>query len=423
VSSVNDIYSITHTTETSVGGLATNLNAFTNTSTATIQNCPYTTADVTGGSVLVRTVAYGVRVKYRGKLMDRNGVCYPFEEPDNQDQQSKTFSTVSNSNYSKAVIVGDGKWDSTVCYSGPTTPNDLELTTGAAACTPRGGSHSTGILIAGVAGDEYQWEYGAYFEYAGRSVGGKTPSDSDPVQFGKAVQATKTQTGESGPLKPQDSPSVWEKFKTFVGESLPYIVNGAKAIGGAVATIVSKNPRFLMTAAEGVAGLIKGGQPDMRTPMLTDRQRSAFMLVEDEPRFKLGRTFNVYDLYVRGMFNWIVRFDLTNSKIVVLPIPIVDSFVYDRGEFLPDNIRSQLLFNCFDLYTETKLTEEQVNNWINNCQLLLDNFFGADPKTITLPEPVKDDEPMFGKDLDIDYDRIEKTILRRLATKDSGRSI
>jgi hypothetical protein len=97
--SANDAQSVVGTTAASVGGSATLLSAFTNTTAQLATQVPYTTAQLTEG-VGARVVACGLRIKYIGQLMSRNGVVLSYEDPDHRDiSTSFSFDTLGSNPY------------------------------------------------------------------------------------------------------------------------------------------------------------------------------------------------------------------------------------------------------------------------------------------------------------------------------------
>lgn len=226
----NDNPSVVVTTAASVGGAATVLSSFTNTQTTSTVQLPYTSAQCAAG-VKTRLVAAGMRIKYIGKLMDRNGVVVGYEDPDNDAATSMTYNSINSNPYSKIERVGEKSWDMAVCYSGPTTPYDLEFNTGD---YPRVVNNTnTVIAVSGVAGDIYEVEYIVHLEYIGNIVAGKTPSHADPTFFSKVVEVVKGLTS-SKPLQPSDSNTLWARFKEAVIGSFPVMLQGGKAIGSAL---------------------------------------------------------------------------------------------------------------------------------------------------------------------------------------------
>lgn len=223
----NDGVAINTTTSSSVGGSGTALSAFSFLTGAAFAQSPYATAAFAAGGIISRIAAIGIRVKYIDKLMNRNGMCCGFEDPDHSDVSSKSYDTLLASPYSMPKRIGDDEWDMSICYSGPVNPTDVDFVSGSA--TPLGVPSFLAIVLSGVAGDQYEYEVVEHVEYAGSTVVNKTPSHADAELFGKVVETAKTITVDR-PLQPEEAPSFWSSLGEAFESTLPKIVNIGKGI-------------------------------------------------------------------------------------------------------------------------------------------------------------------------------------------------
>jgi len=239
---------VTATTAASVGGTATLFSAYTNLSTVVMAQCPYTSAQITAG-VGARVVACGVRIKYIGQLMNRNGIVLAYEDPDHKDfAPAFSFDTLGGNPYCKASRVGDELWDSEVCFSGPTTPTDIEFQQ---SDYPLGINLFMGMAVSGVAGDAYEYEFFQHLEYIGNIVVNKTPSHADAQAFGKVVETSKALTQDK-PLQSSDIGGFWNHLKESFISSMPKIISAGREIYGAV---TGPNPISILRAAGAMTSL------------------------------------------------------------------------------------------------------------------------------------------------------------------------
>jgi hypothetical protein len=251
----NTTPSVYATTAASVGATTALFSAFTNTNATGSAQLPYAAADFTSDRVSGRLVSYGLRTKYVGQLMTRNGVCVSYEDPDHANCNRLSFDSMNSNPYSHIHRVGDEDWDSEVNYSGPVDPNEIEFRN---VDQPLGLTFASMIAVSGIAGDVYEFEYYQHSEFIGTVVPNKTPSHADGASFGKAMQAVKTVASE-GPITTSSGPSVWNKFVTFMKESLPSIVQ----IGGGIA-------QAMLTKGRGGGSMIMAGAAGLipRAPQL-----------------------------------------------------------------------------------------------------------------------------------------------------------
>lgn len=211
---------ITATTSSSVLASSALFNTATNMNNVTCSQNQYTNAQ-SAGAVSFRSVAYGLRIKYIGQLMTRNGISISMEDEDHRDVRGLySFDTLSAAAYSHAERTGEAEWDNAVCCSGPTNPNEFDFLNASSSAT-----WPLLIAISGVAGDLYEGEFFHHYEAIGNVVTNKTRSHSDPEMTGKVLESTKSVV-EQHPLSPKDGPSVFTRFIEGVKSSIPTIVGG-----------------------------------------------------------------------------------------------------------------------------------------------------------------------------------------------------
>lgn len=270
----SDLQCITATTSTSVGNAATLFGAYTNLGSGSFSQLPYTNADRLANSVQARVVASGLRVRYAGTENNRQGLYVALEEQDHADTLAGlSFNTARTTPQAGTMRPsGDGSWDQTVCLSGPMSPQEFEFTTLQYPIN----NLTTGTAISplvicmqGGAGDAIEYEAVIHIEYIGSKIPGKTASHADSVSYGKVIQAVK-EVSAIKPVAPNVFKEGWNKFTSYLAESLPQIVStGAQLIGGAI----TRNPNLLMGGAASAGQmLLTAGQP-ARVPRMTQRQQ------------------------------------------------------------------------------------------------------------------------------------------------------
>lgn len=220
----NDQAACITTSATSVGTNATTLNGFTNTITNQFTSNPFSTFQFTTG-LYSRIASLGVRVKYIGPLMSRNGMLAALEEPDHASVfTTMNYDQVLANQYSNVSYIGDNEWDCQMSYSGPVNPTDVDFQPGN---TPITSNQFMAIVISGSPGDKYAFELVQHHEYAGSVCVGKTASHADPQLFAKVSETAKSLT-ESSPLMKEDEPTFWTNLVSNIEKSLPYIVSIGK---------------------------------------------------------------------------------------------------------------------------------------------------------------------------------------------------
>lgn len=268
-------------TSTTVMTGVTAINAATNTASALIAGLPYTNAQTSSAQgVQTRVVACGVRVRYAGTEAGRGGTCCAYEEQDHATLTAATFLTTQQQPC--AVIsrpAGDGSWDATVCSSGPVSPGELEFQS---SSYPNSSTQflSAGymtIMIAGAAGDSYNFEVFEHIEHIGQAVAAKTPSHADTDQYGKIIQSVK-EISAVQPITPGSGPGLFERFSKKVAEALPQLINaGVGALRayegdpGGYAQLLGGAAQMIMGPPSSVAAT---GSTQRYPPRLTDRQRA-----------------------------------------------------------------------------------------------------------------------------------------------------
>jgi len=270
-SAASDLACVATTKVNSAGDLTTPLQGFTNTLSSYQSNNPFTTAAFMDGVVSARFTAYGISIQYDGKLMDRNGVVYCFEEPDNQSIESWTPNEIFSANFAKQSAVSEKKF--TVCHSGPTDPSDLEFQSGTAGTLPRGLDYTMGIIVSGLPGDKYIVNAVFRCEYIGNSVSGKTMTHPAGSVFGSVVAAAKDVVLKNGPLKPSDSPSMWDTVKNFVRENAPFLASAGTALAKGAAAIAMRNPALGMSALGDLGAAVMGNSGPTGNVKLSETQK------------------------------------------------------------------------------------------------------------------------------------------------------
>jgi hypothetical protein len=381
---VNDQWSLAFTSAASTGGLNTALSAFTQSQLAYLANCPYTATQFGDDEVLARNTAFGVRIKYTGKLMDRNGVTYTFEHPDRENLDTWTIQQIIDSNFCKQQAVLGKKWDAAVCCSGPVSPTNLEYTKD----IYQGSSHVwIGIIVTGEPGDTYMIDYANRTEYLGPIISQKTMSHPAGTQYGSVIAAAKNQVLSTGPLKPSDSGGVWEKFKGFVSENVPMLIEGTKAAAGFVASAITGNPMGALSAMGSVANLLS---PSHDVPKLMQHQiqpnshPKATRLLKDS--LTEAHQFTPYDPLVRDYFLWVVTTYDESSGFAYVGIPKSQMFCKPGNYLWDDNSSDQtllcaamnLVFLAYVATLQSTATEADIEYWSNRTQDLLDLYFGDD---------------------------------------------
>jgi len=268
---VNDQAAVSHTTSASLGTTATVASAFTNVATQWVTMLPYSEAAVINSRVAGRVVSYGLRLKYIGPLMSRNGVATSYEDPDHISAERFTYDELNGNPYSTIRRIGSDDWDAEVNYSGPTHPSDVEFVSDGSPLNPASYDKLAIIMVSGVAGDVYEYEYYTHIEYIGTQVVNKTKSHADGVTFGKALEAVKAQSAE-GSITRDTGPSVWEKFKSFVFNNIPQIVQIGAGIARIAARDVGGGGSMILSGVGGMIG--NGAAPAAMRPRLTSTQRA-----------------------------------------------------------------------------------------------------------------------------------------------------
>jgi len=254
--------SVIATQSTSVGGVLTNLSAFTLLVSAINTNNQYTNTQlVTQENVQGRVVSYGLRVRYLGREDARNGTVMMCETLDREDLNTRNFTGISAfQNATKTVPDADRNWIS-ACFSGPSDPDDIDFRpTG----LPLGASYPIVACISGTAGDQYEYEYIQHIEYAGRQALSKTPSHADQKGFDVAIQQVKTVANNKAIEPEKDGPGILSRFVSGMWEHSGAIMEAGKTLGG----ILSMDPSSVLRTAltgltqssrqSGMSGLLGG---------------------------------------------------------------------------------------------------------------------------------------------------------------------
>ena len=170
-SPANDAASIYYTDNAS-GGAFVGV-AFATAATAgvasTSLNSPFPIASFGASTVEYRMVAYGIRVMYTGKELDRGGSFYVLEEPNHSDLTGMNAAAVMSFDKARRWPI-KRQWV-TVNYV-PVRPSDTEFTSNTFAYTP-----FLGILFTCPAADmTFDYEVFAHYEFIGADARNKTPT-------------------------------------------------------------------------------------------------------------------------------------------------------------------------------------------------------------------------------------------------------
>lgn len=420
----NDQWSVAFTNASSTGGLSTAVSAMGVTSIAYLANCPYTAAMFGNDEILARNTSIGVRIKYTGELMSRNGVVYTFEHPDRQNLDSWTIQEIIDSNFAKQQAVLGKKWDAAVCASGPISPQNLEYT----ADPFQGSSHVwTGIIVTGKPGDTYMVDYANRTEYIGSSASQKTPTRPAGGQFGSVVAAVKDTVLATGPLKPTDTRSAWDKFKDYVSETVPVIADGVKIAGGLMSTAVTGNPAGIFAAAQGAvnmanhfSGLENRGavkEIGFGSNKLAAHQVQATKHhgVKDVKNVGAAHVFTPFDPLVRDMFDWCMINPEESAYYSFLMKPKSEKFMKPFDLIFASLSAEQIaiggyLWQVNEVYYQIvcnpdwpTITHAEVLAYYDLVQDLLDAYFGDDvPPDLSKKDRVikdKEEKPIEKKKL------------------------
>jgi len=158
---VNDQTAVGFSTATSVGTSSTTFGTYTNLGSQNFTGLPYASASLTSNSVQARIVGYGLRARYAGSLMNRNGTAFIYEEPDHQNLNTISFDTIASYGAAKQIDVTnwtphgiEDNWMASLSCSGPVTPADVEFQN---VARPFGDNVSM-IAVSGSPGDKWAFE-------------------------------------------------------------------------------------------------------------------------------------------------------------------------------------------------------------------------------------------------------------------------
>lgn len=221
----NDTLVVTHTQGTSVGTSNTSINAFTNLINLFMLKIPFSSADIAGRFIQGRIVSCGLRVRYIGRSDALNGLIRSIEEPDHSTLAPLTPNEIYSYDQTSVQRPSESEWTS-VNYSGPTTPNDVEF---ANVQYPLGNVPFMAHIIAGLAGDEYAWEIYENIEYIGKLATSKTLNGTDPRGYAKVSQVIKGASSD-GPITPQKGATLINDFAIAMGEGVVNVAAGAMGV-------------------------------------------------------------------------------------------------------------------------------------------------------------------------------------------------
>jgi len=264
----SNLPSLTVTNTNSAGTAGSAFNAYTNLTTVNFNRLPFDTTDLLAKTVQGRVVAAGVRVRYAGTEDSRSGIYLSIEEQDHNTLVSEAFNTLyTYSNVRSSRPAGDGNWDASVSYSGPTSPQMVEFDTDSyPISSPAADSVPFVIACQGKASDPMEYEAVVHVEYIGSKVPGKTQSHADTVAYSKVLESAKEISARE-PLTPENKTEGKQSFFSKLLDTLPQMVNVGMGIASSIAT---RNPLPLVGSLSGMGQnlLTQSSQP-----RLTGRQR------------------------------------------------------------------------------------------------------------------------------------------------------
>ena len=181
--------------------------------------------------------------------MNSNGLVVAIEDPNHSEVFSyMSFNDVTSSKYVSVDRVNQSKfWDKSLSYSGPAKVEDYKFS---GLAQPLQNTFMM-IIVSGRPGDLFEYEIWQHTEFLGNPVSGKTRSHADPQTFGKVMETIKGATSDR-PIEPFMAPSLWQRFKQSVSDSLPSLASGAYAV---VESALKLDPSKLI---EGYRGIERG---------------------------------------------------------------------------------------------------------------------------------------------------------------------
>lgn len=261
----SDVATINTTTSTSVMTATTVISSVTFLSGANFSNSPYAAAAFGNNGILMRSVAYGIRIRCTSSMMNRGGSYILFEHPQHQDATGLTFTLIKSFPGAQTLgipqLIDPNQWDASVCTSGPTVPAELNYSSSGSG--PLNGLSPLIICInSAVAGMTFDWECYHHVEFIGQQTT-RTPSHSSPAGFSSAVQAMKEHTTSIGPVSTDFGPSILQRFASGIIEEMPRLIEIGAGVG-----------RMLLgDEAGGIAHIANGGMnliTDVAHPRLMD---------------------------------------------------------------------------------------------------------------------------------------------------------
>lgn len=140
-------------------------------------NSPFAAARLADRTLQARLVAFGIRVRYIGKEVDRGGTITAFQDPAHETLNQNGHSYNQIRGYDRAVTVANKRQWVAATY----VPIDYftaerwhdSVLDGATA------NFCLALLIADTPGLRYEYEYFAHFEYIGHNVRAKTVNQVD----------------------------------------------------------------------------------------------------------------------------------------------------------------------------------------------------------------------------------------------------
>ncbi|AXQ65872.1 MAG: putative capsid protein [Circoviridae sp.] len=235
----SDVQAFFTSSTASVGTATTQFNVFTNTVPGYAPKLPYQSIDLAAKSAQGRIVSAGIRVRFAGKEQDRSGLYSALETQDHTDlsQETPKFVLEKYANVLTSRPAGDGRWDASVCYSGPTSPHMVDFVANSYPLTDilGGAANILCISMQGQPGDLIELEYAIHAEYIGKSVGSKTATEADNKAYSTIMQSAKNIAAQ-GPLTPSG-------FSAMMSRVVDGLVKNAPKVSGVVNRVYSEITR------------------------------------------------------------------------------------------------------------------------------------------------------------------------------------
>lgn len=168
-----------------------------------------------------RLVSSHLRVRYIGPELQRGGTIVSFQHPQHESLTGLTMQQVLAFKTAKKTPV-TREW-TTVHYC----PLNYNFITGPTSDPgfPDAGDRYMGILVESTAGNEFEWEFFANYEYIGVNVRGKTLCPADPIgiSVSQTVMNSMTPVSNGNNSGPSMRETYWNRFKEYLTRSVTWV--------------------------------------------------------------------------------------------------------------------------------------------------------------------------------------------------------